>query len=103
MSPTSSLPAWFAHAIQALQAGDTSGWMEIYAPDAIHELPFAPTGAVRRLEGRDAISAYMSQLPGRIRFGSLSDVCVREAGEELIIEAIGHHRRIPDDTPREIS
>jgi uncharacterized protein len=98
MSPTSSLPAWFAHAIQALQAGDISGWMEIYAPDSIHEFPFAPTGAVRRLEGRDAISAYMS-----IRFGSLSDVRVREVGDELIIEATGHHCSVPDDTAREIS
>ena len=43
----------FAHAVQALQARDISGWMEIYAPDSIHEFPFAPTGAVRRLEGRD--------------------------------------------------
>lgn len=103
MSPTSSLPAWFAHAIEALQAGDIDGWMKIYTPDAIHEFPFAPTGAVRRLEGRDAISAYMSQLPGRIRFGSLSDVRVREVGDELIIEATGHHRRVSDDTPREIS
>ena len=103
MSPTSSLPAWFAHAIEALQAGDVDGWMEIYAPDAIHECPFAPTGAVRRLEGRDAILAYMSQLPGRIRFGSLSDVRVREVGDELIIEATGHHRRVSDDTPSEIS
>ena len=103
MSPKSLLPAWFAHAIQALQAGDIGGWMEIYAPDAIHEFPFAPTGTVRRLEGRDAISAYMSQLPGRIRFGSLSDLHVREVGDELIIEAVGHHRRIPDDAAREIS
>jgi hypothetical protein len=103
MSPTSSLPAWFAHAIEALQAGDISGWMEIYAPGAIHEFPFAPTGAVRRLEGRDAISAYMSQLPGRIRFGSLSDVRVREVGDEIIIEATGHHRRVSDDTAREIN
>jgi hypothetical protein len=103
MSPTSSLPAWFAQAIEALKAGDIGGWMEIYTPDAIHEFPFAPTGAVGRLEGRDAISAYMSQLPGRIRFGSLSDVRVREVGDELIIEATGHHRRVSDDSPREIS
>jgi len=103
MSPTSSLPAWFAHAIEALQAGDIGGWMDIYALDATHEFPFAPTGAVRRLEGRDAISAYMSQLPGLIRFGSLSDVRVREAGDELIIEATGHHWRVSDNAGRKIS
>lgn len=103
MSPTSSLPEWFAHAIEALRAGDIGGWMEIYSPDAVHEFPFAPAGAVRRLEGREAISAYMNQLPGFIRFGSLSDLRVREVGDELIVEATGHHRRVSDDTPRELS
>ena len=77
--------------------------MKIYAHDAIHEFPFAPEGAIRRLEGCEVIAAYMSQLPARIRFGSLSDVRVREAGDELIIEATGHHRRIQDDTPRDLS
>ncbi len=77
--------------------------MEIYAPDAVHEFPFAPEGAIRRLDGQNTIAAYMSQLLGRIRFGSLSNVRVREAGDELIIEATGHHRRIPDDTPMDLS
>jgi hypothetical protein len=36
--------AWFT---QAIQAGNISGWMEIYAPDPIHEFPFGLTGAVR--------------------------------------------------------
>ncbi len=103
MSPTSSLPTWFARAIEALQSGNINGWMEIYSPDAVHEFPFAPEGAPRRLEGRDAIAAYMSQLPSRIRFGSLSDVRVREAGDELIIEATGHHHRLPENTPRDLS
>jgi uncharacterized protein len=76
MSPTSALPGWFARALDAISAGDVDGWMEIYAPDAVHEFPFAPEGTVRRLEGRDAIAAYMRQLPERIRFGSLSDVRV---------------------------
>jgi ketosteroid isomerase-like protein len=103
MSPTSTLPEWFARAIEALQAGDTDGYMEIYAPDAVHEFPFAPEGAIRRLAGRDAIAAYMRRLPELMRFGSLSDVRVRETGDEFIIEAMGHHRRIPDDTPRDLS
>lgn len=103
MSLSSSLPAWFIHAITSLQAGDINAWMEIYAPDAIHEFPFAPAGSVRILEGREAISAYMSQLPGFIRFGELSDVRVREVGEELIVEATGHHRRVSDDSPRKLS
>ncbi len=52
MPPTSTLPAWFTRAIEALKAGDIDGWMEIYTPDAVHEFPFAPEGAIRRLIGR---------------------------------------------------
>ena len=102
MSPTSTLPEWFARAISSLQAGNVDGWMDIYTPDAVHEFPFAVEGAVRQLTGRDAIAAYMRRLPEIIRFGSLSDVRVREAGDELIIEATGHHRRVADDTPRDL-
>jgi len=103
MAPTSTLPEWLASAISSLQTGDVDRWMEIYASDAIHEFPFAREGAVRRLVGRDAIAAHLRHLPELIRFGDLSDIRVREAGDELIVEAAGHHRRVSDDAPREIS
>jgi uncharacterized protein len=98
MPPGSALPGWFSDAIGCLAAGDVDGWMKIYASDAVHEFPFAREGAVRRLEGRDEIAAYMSRLPERIRFEALSDVRAREAGDELIVEADGHHHRL-DGTP----
>ena len=103
MSSTSTLPAWFANAIEALQAGDPARWSEIYAKDAIHEFPFAPEGFPKQVAGREAIAAYMRQLPSMIHFGALSDVRVREAGDELIIEATGHHRRASNNTPIDIS
>lgn len=103
MSFTNTPPAWLESAFDALRAGDIDGWMAIYAPDAVHEFPFAPEGGIRRLVGRDTIAAYMNQLPGRIRFGALGDVRMREVGDELIVEATGHHRRVSDDTPHDIS
>ena len=103
MSLNSVLPFWFASAVEALQAGDIEAYMEMYAPDAVHEFPFAPEGAVPRLVGRGVIAAYMRNLPSRIRFGSLTDVRVREVGDEVIIEAKGHHRRVPDDAPRDLN
>lgn len=36
----------------------------------------------------------MSQVSGRLRFGPLTGIKVREAGDEVIVEADGHHRRI---------
>lgn len=76
--------------------------MAIYAADAVHEFPFAPEGTPHELVGYDAITAYMNRLPSLIRFGALSDVRVREVGDELIIEATGRHRRIPDDVAVEL-
>jgi hypothetical protein len=97
--PTSPTPpAWLADALGAFAAGDTDGFMKMYAPDAVHEFPFAPEGRPARLEGRDEIRAYMSQLPGHMKFGSFENVRVREVGDEVIFEADGHHHRL-DGTP----
>lgn len=103
MAPKTTLPAWFMRAIEALQAGDINGWMEIYTQDAVHEFPFAPPETIQRLEGRDKIKAYIGQLPELIHFGPLSEVRVREVDNELIIEATGHHRRVKDETPKDLS
>lgn len=83
-------------------AGDIDGWMSIYAPDAIHEFPWAPEGQVRRLEDREAIAGYVSQLPARIVFGPLDHIQVREVNDETIVQTIGRQRR-PDGMPRDIS
>lgn len=102
MAFTPNIPDWLQRAFDALRAGDIDGWMAIYAADAVHEFPFAPEGGVRHLEGRDAIAAYMRQLPAMIRFGTLSDVRARDIGDELIVEATGHHWRVSDNAPRDI-
>lgn len=103
MSPISTLPDWLAQGMSALRDGDIAGFLDLYAPDAVHEFPFAPPGAPRELVGHDAIAAFMSQLPTRIRFGDLSDIRVRETGDEVIVEATGHHHRLSDNSPRDIS
>ena len=102
MSPSSTLPEWFAEALACLRAGDIDGYMSVYAPDAVHEFPWASEGQVHRLEGRDAIAAYMGRLPERIEFGPFDDVHVREIGDEMIFQATGHHRRL-DGAPRDLS
>ena len=66
-------------------------------------VPFASEGAPHRLEGRGAIAANLRQLSARIHFGALSEIRVREDEDEIIIEAIGHHRRIADNASRDLS
>lgn len=96
MAPATVLPGWFDDALQGLVAGDVGAYLKIYAPDAVHEFPAARPGRPRELRGRDEIAAYMGQLSGRLRFGPLTGIKVREADDELIVEAEGHHRRIEE-------
>ncbi|HXL91674.1 MAG TPA: nuclear transport factor 2 family protein [Streptosporangiaceae bacterium] len=104
MPPATVMPSWFNDALQGLLAGDVDACLKIYAPDAFHEFPVTREGGPRRLEGRDEIAAYMSQISGRLRFGTLTGIKVRESGDELIIEADGHHRRIEEgaDVPFDV-
>lgn len=102
MAPVSVVPGWLAEAFACLADGDVDGWASIYAPDAVHEFPFAAGEDERRVEGRDAIAARLRGVfdakQGRLRFGSFDNVRVREAGDEIIIEGEGHHRTA-DGTP----
>lgn len=91
MSEETAFPDWLAEAVIGLASGDVEAWMEMYAVDAVHEFPFAAPGAVQRLEGKETIRAYMGGMGSSIRFGGLGDVHVREAGDDLVIEAEGHH------------
>lgn len=94
MPPATVLPGWLNDALQGLLAGDVDAYLKIYAPDAVHDFPVTREGGPRRLQGRDEITAYMSQISGRLRFGTLTGIKVRETDDEVIIEADGHHQRI---------
>lgn len=89
---TATAPAWLARALEALRAGDVAGFLQMYDDDAVHEFPFAPEGRPKRLEGKAAITEYMSKLPATGRLDSL-DMQVREVGDEVIVEASGHGKR----------
>ena len=106
MSATSVVPGWLAAAFDSLAEGDVDGWMRIYAPDAVHEFPFAPQDQDRQVAGRDEIAARLREVfdadAGRLRFGSFDNVRVRETGDEIIIEGDGHHHQRADGAPVEI-
>lgn len=97
MNTTFTLPVWLECATESLRAGNIEGWMEIYSPSAIHEFPFAPEGAPRILTGHDAIKKFMSQLPSLIQFGKFDNVRASESGDQVVVEAVGHHLRKLDN------
>ncbi|BBA98076.1 hypothetical protein RVR_4124 [Actinacidiphila reveromycinica] len=89
--PTNTLPPWLSDAMEGLAAGDVDAWTDTLTEDAVHEFPFAAPGAPERIEGREAIRAYLTVVLGHVRFGTLSGVRAREIGDEVVVEAEGHH------------
>ncbi|MEU6591710.1 nuclear transport factor 2 family protein [Streptomyces sp. NPDC046881] len=88
---TTEIPSWLSAATAGLASGDIEAWLDVFADDGVHEFPFAEEGGLERLEGKDAMRAYMSELPKFVRFGSFHDVRVREVGDDTVVEADGHH------------
>ncbi|OXM63491.1 nuclear transport factor 2 family protein [Amycolatopsis vastitatis] len=52
-----------AEHLRLTAAGRTDEWVNLFAPDAVLEFPFAPAGVPRRVTGRDALVAHMSGFP----------------------------------------
>ncbi|GAA4168505.1 nuclear transport factor 2 family protein [Gryllotalpicola koreensis] len=102
MTSSNQLPEWFATALDAFGRGDLDGWMAIYAPDAVHEFPWVPEGRITRLEGWDAINAYMGRLvaAGAGGGGTFEVISVTETDDKLIVEMIGRRER--DGVPVEL-
>jgi uncharacterized protein len=92
-------PEWFTAALDALRTGDVDRFLQMYDDDAVHEFPFALEGRPERLAGKSAIAEYMKDLPARVQIESFDEVTVREAGDELIVEARAHGVRPGSGAP----
>lgn len=96
---TIAAPEWLTRALESLRSGRVDGFLQMYDDDAVHEFPCAPEGRPERLQGKAAIAEHLRNLPKVMQFDSFDDVRVREAGDELIVEANGHGKRIPSGVP----
>ncbi|WP_282087064.1 nuclear transport factor 2 family protein [Streptomyces tendae] len=56
----------FRHGLRLLLDKDIDAWVGLWADDGVMEFPFAPEGRPRRLEGREAVAAYMRHYPDHI-------------------------------------
>jgi len=52
-----------AEHLRLTAAGRVEEWVKLFAPDAVLEFPYAPAGVPRRVTGRDALVAHMSNFP----------------------------------------
>ncbi|WP_028933599.1 nuclear transport factor 2 family protein [Pseudonocardia spinosispora] len=50
----------FRRATYLMQAGEIDQWLALFHDDVVFEFPFAPPGAPRRLEGKEALTAHVT-------------------------------------------
>jgi uncharacterized protein (TIGR02246 family) len=70
-------------------SGDADGYADLFAPDGVIEMPFAPPGAPSRLDGREAIreySRYVLALPVRLEDVEVAEVYQTQDPEVVIVE-----------------
>ncbi|MFC4536130.1 nuclear transport factor 2 family protein [Sphaerisporangium dianthi] len=71
-----------------LLAGTSAGLERFLADDGVVESPFAPPGALRRMEGREAFASSAvprrEALLERIRFTAVRDVVVHETADPQV-------------------
>ncbi|MFI0482213.1 nuclear transport factor 2 family protein [Actinomadura sp. 9N215] len=100
--PTHTSPAdLFRHSLRLLLDGDISGWLALWADDGVMEFPFAPPHWSQRLDGAEAIAAYMRRYPDHIDLHDFPDVRIHEtaAPETIVVEMRGTGRLVQTGAP----
>jgi len=64
---TASPRQLFERVLRAIQALEMDVYVDLFATDGTLELPFAPPGVPRRIEGREAIRAFIRAGAERLR------------------------------------
>jgi ketosteroid isomerase-like protein len=91
-TPTDTSPEQlYRHGLRLLLEKDIPAWIALWAEDGVMEFPFAPPGWPERLEGREAIAAYMRPYPDHIDLRDFPDLRIHRTTdpETLVVEMRG--------------
>ncbi|MEV7443868.1 nuclear transport factor 2 family protein [Streptomyces sp. NPDC091204] len=100
--PTTTTPAdLYRHGLRLLLAKDIPGWVGLWADEGVMEFPFAPPAWPERLDGREAIAAYMRGYPDHIDLHDFPDVRIHESTDPgtIVVEMRGVGRLVATDSP----
>ncbi|WP_052865418.1 nuclear transport factor 2 family protein [Streptomyces niger] len=95
----------FRHGLRLLLDKDIPGWVGLWAEDGVMEFPFAPDGWPRRLEGRDAVAAYMRGYPDHIDLHDIPELRIHrtEDPETIVAEMRGVGRLVRTGAPYDMT
>jgi uncharacterized protein len=76
--------------LHELALSDAAATVDLYAEDGVHELPFAPPGVPKRLDGRESIRALMNAQgsgPSPVVYQAFENVVVWDTTDPEVIIA----------------
>ena len=102
---TTSPADLYRHSLRLLLDKDIPAWVGLWAEDGVMEFPFAPPGRPRRLEGKEAVAAYMRPYPDHIDLHDFPEARIHETTdpETIVVEMRGVGRVVATDGPFEMT
>ncbi|WP_432250259.1 nuclear transport factor 2 family protein [Streptomyces sanyensis] len=100
--PVPTSPAdLFRHSLRLLLDKNIPAWVALWAEDGLMELPFAPEGWPRRLQGKEAVAAHMRHYPDHIDLHDFPDLRIHRTAdpETVVVEMRGVGRLVETDAP----
>ncbi|MEV6148707.1 nuclear transport factor 2 family protein [Nonomuraea sp. NPDC052129] len=91
----------YRHSLRLLLDKNIPAWVGLWADDGIMEFPFAPQGWPGRLDGKEAIAAYMRHYPDHIDLHDFPDLRIHQTTdpETIVVEMRGVGRMVKTDNP----
>jgi ketosteroid isomerase-like protein len=101
MSAPTSPADLYRHSLRLLLDKNISGWVGLWAENGVMEFPFAPRGWPERLDGTEAIAAYMRHYPDHIDLKDFPDLRIHGTAdpEIIVVEMRGVGRLVETDSP----
>lgn len=98
-----SFSAMLRQALGARLKPEAETFVQMFATDGVMEFPYAPPGVTTRVEGREALAAYLQRFAGLVEVERISDVVKHETSdpEVSILEFSGFGRGLATGEPYE--
>lgn len=105
MSAPTSPADLYRHSLRLLLDKDIAAWLDLWAVDGVMEFPFAPDGRPRRLEGKEAVAAYMRPYPDHIDLHGFPALQIHETTDPqiIVVEMRGVGRLVKTGEPFEMT
>ncbi|MFF1724808.1 nuclear transport factor 2 family protein [Streptomyces sviceus] len=99
-APTSPVDL-YRHSLRLLLDKNIPAWVDLWAEDGLMEFPFAPAGRPQRLEGKEAVAAYMRPYPDHIDLHDFPDLRIHQTTDPqtIVVEMRGVGRLVQTGAP----